>query len=68
MHAPVVYLINIRGWDVVLMHQAVDDGESIRKILCEITAMEVGDETVSDFLHGGEDALEGFDGMKFLRQ
>lgn len=50
------------------MHQAVDDGESIRKILCEITAMEVGDETVSDFLHGGEDALEGFDGMKFLRQ
>ena len=36
----------------MLVHQTVDDGKTIGEVFCEITALEVGDESISDFFHG----------------
>ena len=51
IYAPVIDLVNMGRRDVVLMYQPMDNGKTIRKIFCEITAVKVGDIGSADFFH-----------------
>ena len=51
---------------MVLVQQTMDDGQAVGEIFSEISTLEVGNETVSDFLHGRQNALKSFNGVELL--
>ena len=64
-------MINLlNGWDLYILFLGgfEDETHTVGKVLGEVAAREIGDESAGHFFHGGEDTLEGLDGLEFVGQ